>query len=153
MSMATILWVENDLAFSQIMVKRLSKRNLNVIAAFSGSEALDLLRENNRIEAVLLDDKVDDMCGFETLRSIRTCFPLVEVIMITGHSTIETAICGLNLGAFEYVMKLCDTDHLVEKLIEAAVQKRRHEEKIFQARVTEFLPAEIGYTPPVDCCY
>ena len=62
-------------------------------------------------------------------------FPLVEVIMLTGHATVETGIEGMKLGAFDYLMKPCDMDVLMGKLKEAVAKKRRHEEKIIEARV------------------
>ena len=61
--------------------------------------------------------------------------PFVEVIMLTGHATVETGIEGMKLGAFDYLMKPCDMDVLMGKLKEAVAKKRRHEEKIIEARV------------------
>jgi FixJ family two-component response regulator len=55
--------------------------------------------------------------------------------MLTGHATVETGIEGMKKGAFDYLMKPCDVDQLVEKVTEAAARKRKHEEKIMEARV------------------
>jgi DNA-binding NtrC family response regulator len=78
-----------------------------------------------------------DMDGIETLREIKKSHPLVEVIMLTGHATVESAIEGMKLGAFDYLMKPCDVDVLVSKVQEAANRKREHEEKILQARLRD----------------
>jgi len=77
------------------------------------------------------------MDGIETLGEIKKKFPLVEVIMLTGHATVESAIEGMKLGAFDYLMKPCEIDQLVSKVREAAAKKRQHEEKIMQARLKE----------------
>jgi DNA-binding NtrC family response regulator len=77
------------------------------------------------------------MDGIETLGLIRSRFPLVEVVMLTGHATVETGIMGMKLGAFDYLMKPCDIDVLVAKVTEAAAKKRGQEEKIIQARIKE----------------
>lgn len=84
---------------------------------------------------MILDVKMPGMDGIETLKAIKKEFPLVEVIMLTGHATVESAIEGMKLGAFDYLMKPSDIDVLVEKVTEAAAKKRRHEEKIIEAEM------------------
>jgi len=81
------------------------------------------------------------MNGIETLEKIRKQFPLMEVIMLTGHATVESAIEGMKLGAFDYLMKPCEIEQLIAKVQEAAKKKRNHEEKIREARVREALSA------------
>ena len=61
----------------------------------------------------------------------------MEVIMLTGHATVETAIEGMKLGAFDYLMKPCEMDLLLQKVESAASKKRAHEEKIIEARMKE----------------
>jgi DNA-binding NtrC family response regulator len=77
------------------------------------------------------------MDGIETLQAIKRKTPLVEVIMLTGHATVESAIEGMKQGAFDYLHKPCDMDHLIAKVSEAATRKRQHEEKIINARIKE----------------
>jgi DNA-binding NtrC family response regulator len=77
------------------------------------------------------------MDGIETLREIKKAHPLVEVIMLTGHATVETGIEGMKLGAFDYLMKPCDIEQLMAKVQEAKSKKRQHEEKITQARIQD----------------
>ncbi|MFH1343710.1 MAG: response regulator, partial [Pseudomonadota bacterium] len=77
------------------------------------------------------------MDGIETLKEIKRRHPLVEVVMLTGHATVETAIEGMKLGAFDYLMKPCEMDVLMSKVREAASRKRRQEAKIVEARVKE----------------
>ena len=132
-----ILLVDDEAPFVETMTKRLSKRGLNVSAAFSGNEALTMLEQTGNVEVVVLDVKMPGMDGNETLREIKKNYPLVEVIMLTGHATVESAISGMKWGAFDYLMKPCDLEELISKVTGAASKKRRHEEKIIEARMRE----------------
>ena len=137
MAIANVLLVDDEVPFVEAMTRRLNKRDLNIATAFSGPEALKILAEDNSIEVVVLDVKMPEMDGIETLGEIKNQFPLLEVIMLTGHATVETGIEGMKKGAFDYLMKPCDMDILMEKVTEAAAKKRRHEEKIVEARMKE----------------
>ena len=87
------------------------------------------------VEVVILDVKMPGMDGLEVLREIRVRFPLVGVIMLTGHGTIESAVEGMKSGAFDFITKPCDIDDLLAKAEEAAARRRGLEEKIRQARL------------------
>ncbi len=137
MAIANVLLVDDEVAFVETMTKRLTKRDLEITAAFSGDEALAALASNNLIEVVILDVKMPGMDGLDTLKAIREKHPIIEVIMLTGHATVESAIDGMKKGAFDYLMKPCDMDVLIPKVEEAAVKKRAHEEKIMEARIKE----------------
>ena len=137
MAMANVLLVDDEVPFVETMTKRLTKRDLEVSTAFNGQEALDKLEKSRSIEVVILDVKMPGMDGLETLGKIRKKYPLVEVVMLTGHATVESAIDGMKLGAFDYLMKPCDMDILISKVGEAAKKKRSHEEKIIEARIKE----------------
>ncbi|MCG8636780.1 MAG: response regulator [Desulfobacterales bacterium] len=134
---ANVLLVDDEQDFVSTMVKRLKKRKLTIDTAFSGQEALDRLAADSDIEVVVLDIKMPGMDGEQTLRQIKTHHPLVEVIMLTGHATVESGIEGMKLGAFDYLTKPCELDVLLAKVDEAAMKKRRHEEKIVEARIKE----------------
>ena len=116
MPMANVLLVDDEVPFVEAMSRRLKKRDINVLTSFNGFEALDVLEEDRSVEVVILDVKMPGMDGIETLGEIRKKFPLVEVIMLTGHATVETGIEGMKLGAFDYLMKPCDMDVLIDKL-------------------------------------
>ena len=137
MAIATIMLVDDEVPFVEAMSKRLSRRDLEVEKAFNGQEALDKLAADGKVEVVILDVKMPGMDGIETLQAIKRRVPLVEVIMLTGHATVESAIEGMKLGAFDYLHKPCDMDHLIAKVSEAAGRKRQHEEKIINARIKE----------------
>ena len=137
MNHVKLLLVDDEKAFLDTITKRMEKRQIDVTAAYSGQEALTVLEEKKRMEVVVLDVKMPGMDGMETLKQIKSRFPLVEVIMLTGHATVETAIEGMKMGAFDYLMKPCDIDQLLEKVGEAAEKKQKHEEKIMEARMKE----------------
>ena len=135
MSLAKILLVDDERPFVETMIKRLQKRDLEIVPAHDGQEALDVLDQDGQIEVVILDIKMPVMDGMEALGKIKAKHPLVEVIMLTGHATVETGIEGMKMGAFDYLMKPCNTDELIAKVKDAADRKRRHEEKIMEARL------------------
>jgi DNA-binding NtrC family response regulator len=134
----SVLVVDDEVQFVETLVKRLDKRGVKVNSAHSGQEALDTLKGSGatKTDVVVLDVKMPGMDGLETLALIKEQHPLVEVIMLTGHATVESAIEGMKHGAYDYLMKPCDFDVLMEKLNAAAVKKREHETKILEARAS-----------------
>jgi DNA-binding NtrC family response regulator len=131
--------VDDEAPFVETMTKRLAKRDLNVIAVFSGQEALETLDKYRNVDVVILDVKMPGMDGIETLKKMKAAYPLIEVVMLTAHATVESAIEGMKFGAFDYLMKPCDMEQLMGKVNEASRKKRGHEEKIREAHVKEIL--------------
>ena len=134
----SVLVVDDEVQFVETLVKRLTKRGVKVRSAHSGQEALDVLAAGGatKTDVVILDVKMPVMDGLEALAAIKEKHPLIEVIMLTGHATVESAIEGMKHGAFDYLMKPCDLDVLMAKLTEAADKKRDHETKILEARAS-----------------
>jgi DNA-binding NtrC family response regulator len=137
MARANVLLVDDEIPFVEALTKRLSKRKLDITPAYDGTQALEKLEQSRTLEVVILDVKMPGIDGIETLRRIKTAHPMIEVIMLTGHATVESAIEGMKLGAFDYLMKPCDIDELVAKVEQAAARKQAQEEKIIQARIKE----------------
>jgi len=131
---ASILLVDDEKGFVDTMAKRLSKRGFAVQTANSGQEGLDALARPGNVDVVILDVKMPGMDGIETLKAIRAEHPLVEVIMLTGHATVENAIEGMKLGAYDYMMKPCEMDELLAKVDEAYTKKQAQETRILEAR-------------------
>ena len=139
MSNPLVMLVDDEVPFVETLIKRLEKRNLQTISAHDGQEALEKLDKNRNVDVVILDVKMPGMDGIEVLREIKKSYPLIEVIMLTGHATVETAIEGMKLGAYDYLMKPCELEQLMAK-VEAATKKRRaHEEKIREAEIKKAL--------------
>ena len=134
----SVLVVDDEAQFVETLIKRLEKRGVRASSAHSGQEALDCLAGSGatRTDVVILDVKMPGMDGLETLAAIKEEHPLVEVIMLTGHATVDSAIEGMKHGAYDYLMTPCDLDVLMTKLNEATTKKREHEDKILEARAT-----------------
>jgi DNA-binding NtrC family response regulator len=134
----SVLLVDDEVAFVEALARRLGKRGFRVATATSGRQALEVLAEGGatRTDVVILDVKMPGMDGLEALASIKERHPLVEVVMLTGHATVESAIEGMKRGAFDYLMKPCEMDILTAKLEQAGRKKRDHEAKILEARAT-----------------
>ena len=124
-----VLLVDDEVDFLETLVKRLRRRNLSVTGVGSGEEALKVINEGS-VDVVVLDVRMPGMDGMETLVAIKKSKPLVEVIMLTGHANMEAAIQGMELGAFDYLMKPMDIDELLYKLEDANKKKLIQEEKI-----------------------
>ena len=124
-----VLLVDDEEEFLRTVIKRLKKRDVNAIGAGNGDEALRQLAQHP-VDVVVLDVKMPGMDGIQTLREIKKRFPLVEVVMLTAHASMEVAIEGMELGAFDYLMKPVDIDELLYKLQDAYKKKSIQEDKI-----------------------
>ena len=117
-----VLVVDDEEAFAEMLVGSLKQIKTNATASHSGRACLEKLEQDNT-DVVILDIKMPGMDGIETLKEIKKKFPLVEVIMLTGHGAIETAVEGMKLGAFDYLLKPADFEDLVEKVKAARKEK------------------------------
>ncbi len=124
-----IMVVDDEVRFLVSTRKLLEKKGYTVETAASGAEALDKLILA-KPHVVILDVKMPGMDGIQTLGEIKNRFPLIEVIMLTGHGTVESAVTGLKSGAYDYLIKPIDVDELVGKAEEAYRKRRQTEEKI-----------------------
>ena len=124
-----MMLVDDEERFLSTTKKLLSRKGYDVLTATSGAEALEELRVHN-IHVVILDVKMPGMDGIETLKAIKRTYPLVEVIMLTGHGTIDSAVEGLKSGATDYLTKPTDVQDLIEKAKEAFEKRQVLEDKI-----------------------
>ncbi|MDF1590293.1 MAG: response regulator [Desulfobacterales bacterium] len=133
-----MMLVDDEERFLVTTRKLLTKKDIEVVTATSGKDALEILRQKN-IHVVILDVKMPGMDGIATLKEIKSRFPLVEVIMLTGHATVESAIEGLKSGATDYLMKPTGIDELIGRAEEAFQKRQRLEEKIRMAQTRKFM--------------
>jgi len=131
---AKVLIVDDEKDFVEIFSLRLQEQGEKVSTAYSGREALKVL-ELVAIDVVILDIRMPGMDGIDTLKQIKSLYPLVEVILLTGHGSTETAVEGMKLGAFDYLMKPADFEEIKIKLENARKRKDEQEERIRQAEV------------------
>ena len=113
-----ILLVDDEADFVETISKRFRIRKLPVSSASSGAEALKLIEEQD-FDEIMLDVRMPGMDGLELLRQIRAKRPLTEVIMLTGHASLETGMQGMKLGAYDYILKPADFDELLDKVRKA----------------------------------
>jgi len=118
----TVLIVDDEIEFMETLVKRLRKRKIAVDGVNSGEAALEQLKVAPA-DIVVLDVRMPGMSGLDALREIKSNYPLVEVIMLTGHASVEVAIEGMDIGAFDYLMKPIDIDELLYKIQDAYKRK------------------------------
>ena len=118
-----ILLVDDEKGFVDVISKRMSKRNIEVAKAYSGKDALQVLRKAD-FDAVVLDLKMEDMDGIEVLKIFKKIAPDLPIIMLTGHGSEEAARDGIRFGAFDYLTKPCDFDELIMKIQEVVSFRR-----------------------------
>ena len=125
----TVLFVDDEPDFLQTLLKRMRKRDVDAAGVGSGEEALVHLAQFPA-DVVVLDVRMPGMGGIETLRAIKKKTPLTEVVMLTGHASLEVAREGMENGAFDYLMKPVDIDDLLYKIQDAFHKKTIQEAKI-----------------------
>ena len=134
-----VLVVDDEADFLETIVNRLNKRKIITKGAASGEDALALLREED-FDVILLDIKMPGgMDGIEALREIKRLHPLSEVLLLTGHASVETSIEGMKLGAFDYLLKPMRFDDLLMKLAAAFEKKSSQDKRIIDAKIRELV--------------
>ncbi len=133
-----LMVVDDEARFLETIRKTLLKKEIETITADSGEKALELL-DTRDIHVVILDVKMPGMDGIETLRQIKARHPLVEVIMLTGHATVESAVEGMKSGASDYVMKPADIDVIIAKARDAYARRLALDEKIAMAKARSYV--------------
>jgi DNA-binding NtrC family response regulator len=146
---ASILLVDDDSAFRNVMSGELRRLGFDVAAAGGGVEAMALLERQER-DIVLLDLRLPGMDGLETLKAIRARHPSAEVIMLTGHGSIDNAIESVRMGAFDYITKPCPLDEIQIRVQRALEQRAlRQRASLLESALTPSDPAAsfVGESP------
>jgi len=117
-----VLAVDDEERFLTSLAKLLAKKGYQVETATGGAQALSILTDHD-VDVMILDVKMPGMDGMTTFKEAKKIRPLMEVIMLTGHATVDTALEAIKIGAFEYLMKPCAIDELIEKVKQAADRK------------------------------
>lgn len=129
-----VLVVDDELDFLETIVKRFKRRKIRADGVTSGQAALEIL-EREHFDVVILDVRMPGMDGIETLKEMKRRRPLLEVILLTGHASVESGMQGMQLGAFDYVMKPAEFEDLLEKVQQAYERKSLHENKIRETKI------------------
>jgi DNA-binding NtrC family response regulator len=126
----TVLFVDDETDFVESLIKRMQRRNISAYGVHSGEEALEFLAENKAdVDVVVLDVRMQGMNGIETLKTVKHLYPAIEVVMLSGHANLSVAKEGMEMGAFDYLMKPVDLDELLYKLQDAYHKKNLYEAK------------------------
>ena len=133
-----VLLVDDEEEFVRTLSDRLTLRDYDISASLRGDDALEKIKQYN-YDVVILDVAMPGIGGIDALREIKKIKPLTEVIMLTGHGTVETAIEGMKLGAFDFLMKPCNMEDLDTKIKKAQTRKAEHEERIRAAKVSDII--------------
>jgi DNA-binding NtrC family response regulator len=135
----SVLLVDDETAFMETTVNRLIKRNIDAIGVRSGEEALELMKKR-LFDVVVLDVKMPGgMDGIQTLREMKRVRPLTEILLLTGHASVETSIEGMKLGAFDYLLKPVSLEELLVKLAQAFEKKDTQEQRIRKAQIKDLI--------------
>ena len=127
-----LLLVDDEERFRTTLAKRLREKGFEVADLGSGMEAIDYVKENG-VDIIVLDIKMPGLDGIETLTEIKKSNPGIEVVLLTGHGTVDTAIEGMRTGAYDYLMKPCEIDNLVLKINGAFEVKNERDERLKKA--------------------
>ena len=130
--------VDDEKEFVDVLAERLEARDFDLVKAYSGDDALAKLQEQE-VDVAVVDVLMPGKDGVETLREIKRLNALIEVIMLTGNATVETAVEGMKQGAFDYLLKPTETRDLVAKIARAYKRKAQHEDRIRQAEIEKIM--------------
>jgi DNA-binding NtrC family response regulator len=122
-----VLVVDDEERFRLTLAKLLTVRGLEVTTLGSGQEALEALRQGP-FDVIVLDVRMPGMNGIETLAEIKKINPLIEVIILTGHASVDAAVDIMKLGGYDYLLKPCSLEELTDK-IDAAFERKLTREK------------------------
>jgi len=120
-----VLLVDDEEEFASTLAERLTLRGFEVSVAAGGNRALEFLRDAE-VEVLIIDIMMPGMNGMELLRRVKDMRPWVEALLLTGKGATREGIEGMKLGAFDYITKPVDIEHLVEKINNAAKKSLRN---------------------------
>lgn len=133
-----LLFVDDEEQFLKSMTKQLEARDFNVIAADRGEKALEIAR-SVPVDVALVDLKMPGINGEETLKALKKEHQWLEIVILTGHGSIDSAKECTRSGAYEYLQKPCRIDDLLETLKEAYKKKVMNRNRIEENRMNEML--------------
>jgi DNA-binding NtrC family response regulator len=136
-----VLLVDDEKDFLEVMSERMSARDMEVTTASSAMDAIKLI-ENKTYDAIILDLMMPEMDGLEALKAMKEKNPDIQVILLTGHATVEKGIEAMKLGAMDLVQKPADLKALTEKIEKAQAHKMIIVEKKAEEKVQKIISAK-----------
>ena len=141
-----LLVVDDEEQFLESISKSLQVRDFNVVAVNRGEKAIEAAR-NNPFDIALVDLKMPGINGEETLKALKAEHRWMEVIILTGHGTIDSAVECTKSGAYSYLQKPCSLDELLESLINAYKTKIMNKKKIEEKKMAELMKISLSGSP------
>ncbi|MEK6197361.1 MAG: response regulator [Desulfobacterales bacterium] len=135
---ASVLLVDDEEQFLQVLSERLTNHGLHVNSVTSGEEAVAQV-ENKNFDAVVLDLAMPGINGIETMKRIKEKRPELEIIILTGHATVKVGIEAMKLGAEDFLEKPVDLNVLLERIREAKHKRKLDLEKESQNEMKQIL--------------
>ena len=145
-SKINLLIVDDEEQFLQSITKSLQVRDFNVIAVDRGEKAIEAA-SRHPIDVALVDLKMPGISGEETLKELKKQHKWMEVVILTGHGTIDSAVECTKAGAYEYLQKPCSLDELLESLKNAYQKKVMNRRDIDNAKMKELLTLSLVESP------
>lgn len=141
-----LLIVDDEAQFLESISKRLSVRGFNVIAVDRGEKAIKAAKENP-IDIALVDLKMPGINGEETLKSLKQEYRWMEIVILTGHGSVESAVECTQSGAYSYLQKPCELDKLLDVLVSAYKKKIMNRKNIDAQKMDSLMKMAIGKSP------
>ena len=142
----TVLIVDDEESFLHSISRRLEVRDFHVITTNRGDQALEIAKKTP-IDIALVDLKMPGMPGEELLKRLKEEYEWLEVVILTGHGTIESAVECTRIGAYSYLQKPCELDQLLEALSDAYKKRVMNKRKIEEQKMNEMLRMSVVSSP------
>jgi DNA-binding NtrC family response regulator len=141
-----LLMVDDEVKFLESISKRLVLKNFDVTTAVNGKEAIESA-EKGFFDVAVVDFQMPGMDGAQVLRTLKEKHKYLEIIMLTGHATVDSAVECTKLGAFKYLEKPYDFENLVETIQEAYEARLKKKFEHNQKRMEEIQKLSISSSP------
>jgi len=141
-----LLFVDDEQQFLDSMKKQLEIRGFNVVAVDRGEKALEAAR-SCAVDVALVDLKMPGLDGEATLKALKDEHKWMEVVILTGHGSVDSAVGTMQSGAYSYLQKPCKLDQLMEVLQEAYKKKVMNKKQIEEKQMNEMLKLAQSSSP------
>ena len=136
-----VLLIDDELEFTEALSERMETRGIKAVTAATGAEALGIV-EHEKFDAIILDMVMPGMDGIETLTRLLEKNPDLQVILLTGHATVQSSVEAIKLGAVDFMEKPADIQKLTDKIKEAGTQRVALVEKRAEETIKDILKSK-----------
>ena len=138
-----LLVVDDEVRFLKTLTQRLTMRDFDVTPVTSGQAALDAAR-SMEFDLALVDLKMPGITGEEVLEGLKKEHPFIEVIILTGHGSIDSAVHCTQVGSHSYLQKPCETEELLEVLKDAYEKRIQRKMELSQKKMEKLAKIAMG---------